>query len=53
MTQPPEPDSEHHAERRVVYETVSSTSTRSSAITIGIVVVIAIALIVWIVLQMR
>ena len=50
----PEPeDSEHHVERRVVYETVSSSSTRSSAITIGIVVVIAIALIVWVVMQMR
>lgn len=50
----PEPeDSEHHVQKRVVYETVSSTSTRSSAITITLVVVIAIALIVWIVMQMR
>jgi hypothetical protein len=50
----PEPeDNESHVERRVVYETVSSSSTRSSAITIGIVIVIAIALIVWIVMQMR
>lgn len=53
MTEPPIPDTEQHSERRVVYETVSSSSTRSSAITISIVVVIAIALIVWIVLQMR
>ena len=50
----PEPeDSEHHVEKRVVYETVSSSSTRSTGITIAIVVVIAIALIVWIVMQMR
>jgi hypothetical protein len=49
----PEPDNEQNVERRVVYETVSSSSTRSSGITIGIVVVIAIALIVWIVMQMR
>jgi t-SNARE complex subunit (syntaxin) len=48
----PEPeDTEHHVERRVIYE--SATSTRSSAITIAVVVVIAIALIVWIVMQMR
>lgn len=50
----PEPeDSEHHVERRVVYETVSSSSSRSSAITIAVVVVIAIALVVWVVMQMR
>ncbi|HEX6097687.1 MAG TPA: hypothetical protein VF432_15270 [Thermoanaerobaculia bacterium] len=50
----PEPeDNESHVERRVVYETVSSSSTRSSAITMGIIVVIAIALIVWVVMQMR
>ena len=46
-------DSEHHVERRVVYETVSASSTRSSAITIAVVVVIALALVVWIVMQMR
>ena len=49
----PDEDSEHHVERRVVYETVSSSSTRSSALTFGIIVVIAIALIVWVVMQMR
>lgn len=46
-------DNEHHVERKVVYETVSSSSTRSTGITIGIVVLIAIALIVWVVMQMR
>jgi hypothetical protein len=46
-------DNESHVERKVVYETVSSSSTRSSAITIGIVVVIALALVVWIVMTMR
>jgi uncharacterized protein HemX len=50
----PEPEeTESHAERRVVYETVSTSSTKSSAITIAVVVVIALAVIVWIVMQMR
>jgi len=50
----PEPDDkEEQFERRVVYETVSSSSTKSNTITIVVVVVIAIALIVWIVMQMR
>lgn len=49
----PEEESEQHSERRVVYETVSSSTTRNSGITIGIIAVIAIALIVWVVLQMR
>jgi uncharacterized protein HemX len=50
----PEPeDNEQHVERKVVYETVSTSSTRSSAITIAVVVVIALALVVWIVMQMR
>lgn len=50
----PEPEeSEEHSERRVVYETVSSSTTKNSGITIGIIAVIAIALIVWVVMQMR
>ncbi|HYC58158.1 MAG TPA: hypothetical protein VEK79_01195 [Thermoanaerobaculia bacterium] len=50
----PEPDEhEGHAERRVVVETVSSSTTRGSGITIAIIVVIALALIVWVVMQMR
>ena len=50
----PEPeDSEDHAERRVIVETVSSSSTKNTGITIAIIVVIALALIVWIVMQMR
>ncbi|HVG24556.1 MAG TPA: hypothetical protein VND45_10405 [Thermoanaerobaculia bacterium] len=50
----PEPDDrEEHVERKVVYETVSSSSSRGSAITIGIVVLIALALVIWIVVQMR
>lgn len=53
MSEPPEVDREHHVERRVVYETVSGSTTRSSGVTIAIVAVIAIVLIVWIVLQMR
>lgn len=53
MPEPESHDTEDHVERKVVYETVSSSSTRSSGMTIGLVAVIAIALIVWIVLQMR
>lgn len=49
----PEPDNEDNVERRVVVETVSTSSTRSSGVTIAIVVVIAIALVIWIVMQMR
>ncbi len=50
----PEPDeNEHHAERRVVYETVSSSSTRSNTITVIIVIVIALALVAWVVMEMR
>ena len=53
MPEPEIHDSEGHVERKVVYETVSSSTTRSSGITIAIVAVIAIVLIVWIVMQMR
>lgn len=50
----PEPEeNESHVERRVVYETVSASSTKSSGITIAIVIVIALAVIIWIVMQMR
>lgn len=52
MSQPPD-ESEHHVERKVVYETVSASTTRSSGITIGIVIVIALALVIWIWMQMR
>ena len=48
----PETDSEHHVERKVVYETVSASSTRSSTITMILVAVVAIALVIWIVTQM-
>jgi hypothetical protein len=50
---PDRDESEQHVERKVVYENVSSSSTRSSGITIAIIVVIAIALVIWIVVQMR
>lgn len=50
----PEPDEhEGHAERRVVVETVTSSSTRGSGITIAIIVVIALALTIWLVMQLR
>lgn len=53
MPEPNEKEPDQHVERHVVYETVSSSSTRSSAITIIVVIVIALALIVWVVMQMR
>jgi uncharacterized protein HemX len=46
-------DDEHHVERKVVYETVSSSTSRMSAATIIIIVVIALALIGYIVMKMR
>lgn len=51
----PEPDDnlEHHAERKVVYETVSTSSSRGMGITVAIIAIVAIALIVWVVMQMR
>ncbi len=50
MSEPHE--TEDHSERRVVVETVSSSSTKNTGITIGIILVIAVALIVWVVMQM-
>ena len=51
----PEPDenAEHHVERKVVYETVSATSTKSTGVTMAIIAVVAIALVIWVVMQMR
>lgn len=50
----PEPDeNESHVERHVVYETVSSSSTRTNVVTFVVIIVIAIALIAWVVMQMR
>lgn len=46
-------NSEDHVERKVVVETVTSSSTRSTGLTIAIVVLIAIALIVWVLMEMR
>jgi hypothetical protein len=53
----PEPeeneDKEEQFERRVVYETVSSSSMKANTITFIVIIVIAIALIAWVVMQMR
>jgi hypothetical protein len=49
----PEPENEEHVERKVVYETVSSSSSRMSGITMAVIAVIAIALVVWVIMQMR
>jgi len=48
-----EPEEEDHSERRVVVETISSSSTKNTGVTMAIIAVIAIALIVWVVMQMR
>jgi len=49
----PEPDdNSDRVERHVVVETVSSSSTKGNTVTFIIVAVIAIALIVWVVMQM-
>lgn len=50
---PERDENESHVERKVVYETTSASTTRSSGITIAIIAVIAIALVVWVVMQMR
>ncbi|HYH07193.1 MAG TPA: hypothetical protein VEK11_09075 [Thermoanaerobaculia bacterium] len=52
MPEPEEP-AEHHMERRVVYETVSSSSTKTTVVTYVIIAIVAIALIAWVVMQMR
>lgn len=50
----PEPEEQpDQVERHVVRETVSVSSTRGSAITIGVIVAIALALVIWLVMQMR
>ena len=50
----PEPtESEHHAERKVVYETVTTSSTRNTGVTIVIIAVLAIALLAYIIMQIR
>lgn len=49
----PEPEDEDVVAKKVVYETRSASSTRGTAITMVIIAAVAIALIVWIVMQMR
>jgi hypothetical protein len=50
----PEPEeNDDLVSRRVVTETVSASTTRGTGITIGIIVVVALALIIWVVMQMR
>ena len=50
----PEPEeNEDLVSRRVVTETVSASTTRGTGITIGIIAAVAIALIVWVIMQMR
>jgi hypothetical protein len=49
----PESEDEDVVAKKVVYETRSASSTRGTGITITIIAVVAIALIVWVVMQMR
>lgn len=50
----PEPEEQdEHVERRVVYETVSSSSTKANTITFIVIIVVAIALIAWVVMHMK
>ena len=49
----PEPENDEHVSRRVVTEVVHESSSRGTGITIAIVAVIAIALVIWVVMQMR
>ena len=49
----PEPEDDEHVSHRIVTETVHASSSRGTGITIGIIVVVAIALIIWIIMQMR
>ena len=49
----PEEQKDEHMERHVVYETVSSSSTKGNAGTFIVIIVVAIALIAWVVMQMR
>ena len=49
-----EPENEQHeVSRKVVYETVSSSSTKNSAAAWIIIGIVALALVVFIVMQMR
>ena len=43
-----EPESEQHVERKVVYETVSASTTKNSAVGWVIIAVVAVALIAFI-----
>ena len=45
-------DKNESVERHVVYETVSSTSTKTNAVTFAVILAIAIALIGWVVMHM-
>ena len=49
----PEPEDDEHVSHRVVTETVHASSSRGTGITIAIIAVVAIALIVWVVMQMK
>ncbi|HYO76085.1 MAG TPA: hypothetical protein VE010_06440 [Thermoanaerobaculia bacterium] len=47
----PEPEDEDVVAKRVVYETRTASSNRGTGVTLTIIAVIAIALIVWLVMQ--
>lgn len=47
----PEPEDEDVVAKRVVYETRTASSNRGTGVTLTVIAVIAIALIVWLVMQ--
>ena len=48
----PEPESEHHVERKVVYETTSATSSGNSVAAWVIIGIVALGLIIYIAVRM-
>ncbi len=48
-----EPDNEDHVERKVVYENISTSTTRNNIVGIIIIAVVAFALIAYIVMHLR
>lgn len=51
MAQPDQNQPEHQYERRVVYETTHTESTKNSGLTIALVATVALILIVWLAMQ--
>lgn len=48
-----DPNNESHVERKVVYEQVSSSSSRGTGVVIAVILAIAVALVAWILMHMH